>query len=60
MTVMVRETPNGLRLGPQSPRGAHSAPFIRAEREYGNDNLARARLGPVFVRLPVLGVEHGG
>eukprot|EP00969_Alexandrium_andersonii_P052171 2290808-Alexandrium_andersonii.AAC.1 len=42
------------------PRELLRGPFcavFRAEREYGNENLARARLGLMFAQVPALGAE---
>eukprot|EP00969_Alexandrium_andersonii_P137986 6102737-Alexandrium_andersonii.AAC.1 len=48
MTTMVvvvaaspKQTPG---IGPRSSRWAQSAPFVRAERKYGNRNIPGARL----------------
>eukprot|EP00969_Alexandrium_andersonii_P346825 15333195-Alexandrium_andersonii.AAC.1 len=54
--VLVRRPKSAQARCPELFRGPVCA-VVRAEREYGNENLARARLGLVFSQVLALGAE---
>eukprot|EP00969_Alexandrium_andersonii_P212839 9398208-Alexandrium_andersonii.AAC.1 len=54
--VMVRRPRSAQTRCPELLRGRFCA-VVRAERESGNENLARARLGLVFAQVLALGAE---